>query len=219
MGTEDKINQLGEKLYRELHRKVGIYFRGFPRDSTLEALTLLYRVVDRLSQDLVLSQVKAPCQKGCYHCCLLIPHCSPAEIFYVAAKIQKTPALSPGIRLEEYSRAFMENPLGPGRHFRECPFLQGGVCRIYEIRPLVCRCHYSEKKEFCQVGFPEGKAPQFLGSVVISEAAHAFLKDHLAGQFSDKVPFAPGVNWVLNHQPWRQWLEGERVFDSLLKAN
>ena len=68
-----------------------------------------------------------PCKKGCSGCCHYSVTVSEVEI----------------VHIEKHAKKKRNKVISPKKDFHgsPCPFLEKGVCSIYEARPFVCRKH------------------------------------------------------------------------------
>lgn len=107
-------------------------------------LKQLYKNVDVFFEKCVNHyQEHMACQKGCSSCCM--PHLS--------ISLLEVPMI------EEYLK---EYPLKKERLENQCPMLdpKNKGCRIYEVRPMVCRTHglalkYEDEVSFCEKNFQQ----------------------------------------------------------------
>lgn len=95
------------------------------------------------------------CRAGCHYCCYELVSVTRAEVAAIVEDVG-------GWSLEELSRlrAELRNAAGRARgldgeaYLRariRCPLLDGdGLCRIYGVRPLMCRGHNSLEVEACR---------------------------------------------------------------------
>ncbi len=129
----------------ELEGRVEAYFRDID-DKVAEALGRL-----------AASGRIPPCGPGCHWCCYLPVRASAPEAALIAAYLGSS--LTRDGRLELKKR--LEAWLGWQReelprhitgadvskayllHGPPCPFLNGGLCDIYPVRPMGCRVHFS----------------------------------------------------------------------------
>jgi Fe-S-cluster containining protein len=97
------------------------------------------------------------CARGCDACCGLQVSATAPEIFHVAHFVRLT------------ARAFARHGVDLGRDIgqaqaqiaglnrqqrfaaqKPCPFVIGGACSIYSVRPLACRGHISFDRDACE---------------------------------------------------------------------
>ena len=92
------------------------------------------------------SKAQHACAPGCSFCCYLPVDVLAPEAFRIGVHLKQT--RSPA------ELATLVYQLGThGQHnfgTRPCPFLAGGRCSIYEVRPMVCRGYNSLSKERCE---------------------------------------------------------------------
>lgn len=90
----------------------------------LKRLEALYK-----EMDIIYSFVQqfSPCKKGCDHCCYYEIAISDIEVQYIERNVNIT-EIKGKIK---------------SRHNKACPFLNEGVCTIYQYRPFFCRRHLS----------------------------------------------------------------------------
>jgi Fe-S-cluster containining protein len=108
------------KLYQKFKRH-----KGSPQkklEALYEEIESIYAYVNDFT----------PCKKGCDHCCYIPVSVSEVEIALIekSQKIKRRKTIKT-TRLEDNS---------------PCPFLIGGKCSIYEVRPFACRRHVALTK-------------------------------------------------------------------------
>jgi hypothetical protein len=95
------------------------------------------------------------CSPGCYECCMDF-RIFPVEFYSILAEIS-------GKRIEKKNE----------REKGDCVFLTGGLCTIYNARPLICRTHglpllHMDDDEwqlsYCELNFAGGTVPEFTGT-------------------------------------------------------
>ena len=110
------------------------------------------------------------CTSGCDSCCHRTVFATSIEAIHVAAFVEKTfPAVEKARirgRLHQYVRE-----VGPrmGRDLVKarstCPFLDEGLCSVYEVRPLACRSHFSSNVASCWSARSDANVPFHLSTV------------------------------------------------------
>lgn len=92
-------------------------------EATIEQLKAIHREVDRISRRLFeIHRRRVQCTRGCFDCCI-----DDISVFEIEAERIRREA---GALLAEAA----PHPAG------HCAFLSGdGACRIYDVRPYVCR--------------------------------------------------------------------------------
>lgn len=83
----------------------------------------LHQLVDRLVP-------KMKCREGCGDCCGVVM-CAPSE-----AK-----------QVRQYAK---RNGIKPVKQGTKCPWFQGGECKVYDVRPYVCRIFGHFSAQHCQ---------------------------------------------------------------------
>lgn len=126
----ETINKRARPLKAMQQKRLRALFEG-PRSvgAKIEALWL---AVDDVT---ALARPHSACRKGCSHCCHIEVLLPEQEAALIGKRIGVTPRQVPGdTRAGDLHLNGYESP---------CPFLQKGLCSIYEHRPLVCRKHVS----------------------------------------------------------------------------
>lgn len=102
----------------------------------------------------------AVCQKGCNSCCHIDVGLTELEAQFIernAGKKMKTGTTRSS---------------GHGGTKTPCPFLSGGSCSIYEVRPFVCRTHFAlDDPRFCAEIDTKHITYDARGNPVLSELA------------------------------------------------
>ena len=93
-------------------------------------LRRIYGVMDRLS---AATEGYVACQRGCADCCRMNVTISAQEARMIAEASGRLAAPLATSR-EHDNREFLGQP---------CPFLVDNACSVYDVRPLVCRSHFS----------------------------------------------------------------------------
>jgi Fe-S-cluster containining protein len=114
------------------------------------------KVVEAVGR-LAASGRRPPCGPGCRWCCYLPVRASAPEASLIAAYLDSN-LMKDGLillkqRVEAWLRWHREelprHVTGPDvsraylLHGPSCPFLKGGLCGIYPVRPMGCRVHFS----------------------------------------------------------------------------
>lgn len=113
-------------------------------------LIWLHRAQDLLGSAVDGSGV-SPCKRGCSHCCHQAVQMSRAEARLIAEVTGERLNAEPLGGIDVAGAAGDGEELGRVRRKAElaysgqpCPFLGGdGSCRVYEVRPIACRLHFS----------------------------------------------------------------------------
>lgn len=102
------------------------------------------------------------CDKGCSGCCTLAVNCTAGEALLIAKMLAQEQrenlkgyvarlknAVPEAVDLKDYLRLHRKELGG-------CPFLVGGICSVYAVRPLSCRALLSSKNSYwCAADFSE----------------------------------------------------------------
>jgi Fe-S-cluster containining protein len=157
----------------EIARIEGLERFGNGRPFPSSALEIFQKVLGLFDSEIVflLSEMRRggqtiQCKPHCSHCCHQMPaNVSTIELIAIYHQVQQRGLLGRfmrrSIRLEEVWAGVFDRcgdaPEGTEEvdHFREivlkgfltlkhpCPFLEDGLCAIYDCRPLSCRMHFS----------------------------------------------------------------------------
>lgn len=82
------------------------------------------------------------CREGCHHCCAQQVSVTALEVFEIAAFLRRTRSAAELAALTSEVRAVAEAVRGksaPEHLGTLCPLNRGGLCAIYEVRPMLCR--------------------------------------------------------------------------------
>lgn len=109
--------------------------RMFGRDETVRQM---YDLVDSIQTK---GEDHRSCSKGCSLCCHDIIYASKIEIEYIRTKLKER-GIKPNKRLHKIQNNRPVDLLKWAE--KRCGYLSDeGLCRIYDIRPMVCRTHNS----------------------------------------------------------------------------
>ena len=95
------------------------------------------------------------CRSGCTYCCRFPVAASAPEVLAVAAFVRerfdegRQAALAARVEANIAATAGMDMDRRD-RVRRDCPFLEGGRCSVYEVRPVACRGYSSYSVEACR---------------------------------------------------------------------
>jgi len=142
---------------------------------------------------------KIQCRKGCTDCCHHLFQITELEAAYIS-KAVKEMAPDDRARLRERARNYMADRAAllakadvpeawgnlppPGTRLA-CPALEGGECRIYSHRPLICRKygiplynpHKPERLFACELNFNPGEDIEVTELIQIQTALHDQWRD------------------------------------------
>lgn len=168
------------------------------------------------------------CLPGCHFCCYNQIEVTPPEALLLGDYLEKNfsaedrrilrrdldrlAALKAGKSKKEIANIRQELP---------CPFLAAGRCRVYPVRPLVCRAMHALDAGECQAAFRSG------GLAAVAHYAHrrVFAMSVVKGLLdgcrklgcqSGYLDLAAALQEVLAlPDPISQWLQGGKVFSRL----
>jgi len=100
------------------------------------------------------------CRAGCTWCCHFTVDVRPVEVFSILDFVERT------FTIEEKARVYAEvransmalSNLGEGERMKrnvKCPFLNGGRCTIYTVRPQTCRNYHATNVAGCQQSYED----------------------------------------------------------------
>jgi Fe-S-cluster containining protein len=130
---------------------------SFPRLDGRRSLPLLLAV--RVEVDNAMSGLEKACSRGCDYCCrngmqvLLAPH----EADQIADRVRDDPAFAI-VRERVQSTAQRTRGMTNGQYWEAkvvCPFVENGLCSIYEVRPLACRTWTSVDVDACRASYEQ----------------------------------------------------------------
>lgn len=99
------------------------------------------------------------CTKGCNYCCHQSVGAMIVEAIAIAIVIAE---LHPHLTAQVLAQATLIEGLSYSEHARKripCVFLKDGLCRIHDVRPIVCRSYYSLDLRACEGAYAAGLAP------------------------------------------------------------
>ena len=171
------------------------------------------------------TRVSIACGKGCSYCCYGFVGILPPEAFRLADAVRagKSGKLD---TVAVRSRCVPLRGLGPGdRVGRQlpCPLLgEGGICSVYDERPLVCRQATSLSRPACIEEFEghDGGVEVSTVHLAHSSNAHVVLLGALAatGLPTEAYELSSVLDVALGDATAEQrWLAGENIFRDLLR--
>jgi Fe-S-cluster containining protein len=162
------------------------------------------------------------CKRGCAHCCHRPVGVSAAVVLRIAAALREHASesefadiLARVVSLDEKTHGARWTPSERPPH--PCAFLLDGACRIYPIRPFVCRAWNSADEGACRRALGEDALEMRfdLFQRTTYAAAEQGLKDALEGQGLDAadLELTAAVRVALENQDaCERWVRGERIF-------
>jgi Fe-S-cluster containining protein len=188
----------------------------------------LDRMDDAIARIVSLECLPEPidCRPGCHYCCYNQPMVTPPEALLIGHSVGETFTDRERSELFERMVSTLELTRGKGhdeivmmRHELPCIFLINGMCRVYEVRPAVCRACSSTSAEHCATVFESRDARARLRCYTqireIFQTAHAGLIEDCEdmGCQSDFLLIAEAMHDYFRHpRPIEAWLDGDKVF-------
>ncbi|MGB8692887.1 MAG: YkgJ family cysteine cluster protein [Steroidobacteraceae bacterium] len=122
------------------------------------------------------------CRAGCWYCCYFKVEVRADEAFAIVEYVREhfTPERSKELREAVNSNARLMRQATPTEQLAanlKCPFLAGGTCSIYEVRPARCRSFHAVDVQGCQETFEQPQNLNIVNSFVpeIFKAGEAYL--------------------------------------------
>jgi len=127
------------------------------RETLLSALNALAFTSYEGTVGLQTEGLPAPdCRKGCATCCTVRVVATAPEVFLVARYLRASAARFAAQKIDIRKRLARADVLTRDRSEgervrlrRRCPYIHGGACVIYPVRPLACRSHMSYSRQAC----------------------------------------------------------------------
>ena len=113
-------------------------------DTALNKATLLLKSLQSLYQQL--PETRCQCEQSGV-CCAFLPEMTWLEALQWSGVIQEMSAEDRTRILQKFLEFYLTNPI----RSTGCPFLENGVCCIYELRPFACRAYGLWGSEFGKV--------------------------------------------------------------------
>jgi Fe-S-cluster containining protein len=128
------------------------YKKSKRKNGLKRALSDFFRQIDEHnSHELKLVQSRIKCKAGCSNCCYIPVRVTDDESLYILDYCKLN-----DITIDQQSahyQALAKQSLDLPREMRQCIFLdeKTNKCKIYPVRPLVCRSHFSQTDpKFCE---------------------------------------------------------------------
>lgn len=200
-----------------------------PDHKVLALATDALRQTDFAIQEFV-SQTSLPepldCKPGCHYCCYNLPVVTPPEVLLIGHRVEQT--FTDQAKQEILQRIHIIqkriNELSPYevamlRHELPCIFLEGGMCAVYEVRPVVCRTCTSTSAQHCKMIFETRnhrarlRCYQYIREIFQTAQRDLVNSCRKLGCQSDLIHVAEGIRDYFKHpRPIEAWLQGETVF-------
>lgn len=187
-----------------------------------DAVRNAFTLVD---QHLAEAQTPVACRAGCAWCCHQAITTTVPEVFLIASQVKKrlTPEEQVALRQRLETNVAAYRRQGPEHYNRAnhpCAFLQThGQCRIYEIRPLLCRGYHSTDVNACRQAYEQqtpispAVTPQNLLAPALGMAHGLALGAGEAEWAPTQIDLQTGVLIALETpDATQQWLDGKEIF-------
>ena len=170
-----------------------------------------------------LRDIPVACAQGCSHCCTAWVSVSAPEALYLAklvtamgqAAMDKVRAAHAATREIEFEVRI--------QHPHDCPMLKDNLCTIYENRPNSCRQAVSGNKDACARAF-RNITNETIPTPVMYAGTRAMCSAALYAALSRSAlengsyEFSAAITRVLDTpDAERRWLEGEAIFNGVLR--
>ncbi len=166
------------------------------------------------------------CKFGCHYCCFNLPLVTPPEALLIGYHVEQTFTAQEKKEINDKIKKILEHIDGISpyevammRHALPCIFLKDAMCRIYEVRPAVCRTCTSTDAEHCKMIFDSrnhrARLKCYQQIREIFQTIHSRLIDHCRemGCQTDALPLPEALKDYFRHpEPIEAWLRGEIVF-------
>ena len=169
----------------------------------------LHVLADREILKVQASEAPCACKPGCDHCCRDLVTATLPELMEIATEVESWSAerrASLDARIGEYQAQAALYWNGERLALEaECPFLDRGLCSIYEIRPLHCRSKSSYSADTCKRQLKDSeveiRAVPGQSEVCMQLAEGTFKGFQDAGRPAGTYELAPSVLHFLQGQP------------------
>lgn len=205
-----EINRI---FYRDGYQLAHAHLQeGMVAEKLQQAIMQLYDAVDGLLESFLNRTTQegkpADCRKGCSWCCHQAVFAVTHEVLYLLAYLQERCS-------EEERRRFLDHANnkskitapksveGVLKNRQPCPFLDQGICSVYEARPMACRIYLSSSEPACKKDhehpgdeqqFPELFEFPLRAGRMLNEGFVAYLKQH--GLRVNELPIEQGVSYT-----------------------
>ncbi len=138
-----------------------IYLKEYPQ--IIKEIEKFQKELNEYVDSVLSSQKSLACKKGCFYCCVgWEVKLTFAETFLFIKNLNT---------LENFQKEKIANKLERFKNFHDentpCPFLDSGLCSVYQSRPFVCRTFSSYDENLCKnkITF---KFPDFIEDVILN---------------------------------------------------
>jgi len=166
------------------------------------------------------------CKPGCHYCCFNLPVVTPLEALLMGHHVEQTFTDQEKKEIADRIDKILKRIDGISpydvammRHELPCIFLQEGMCRVYKVRPAVCRTCTSTRAAHCRMIFEtrnhRGRLRCYQQIREIFQTVHSRLVDNCRemGCQEDALSLVEAIKDYFRHpMPIEAWLQGEIVF-------
>lgn len=203
--------EISRIFYRDGYQLAHAHLQeGIVADKLPQAIMQLYEAVDGLLEAFLNRTAQegkpADCRKGCSWCCRQAVFAVTHEFLYVLAYLQKRLSGEEQRRFLDLAKSKSEitTPASPEELLKNrmsCPFLEKGICRVYDVRPMACRIYLSSSEMACKKDhqdpgdeqqFPELFEFPLRAGRMLNEGFVAYLKQH--GLKVKELPIEQGIS-------------------------
>jgi Fe-S-cluster containining protein len=166
------------------------------------------------------------CKPKCHYCCYNLPMVAPPEALFMGHHVEKNftdrAKKEIGVRVETI--LYRVKDLNPYdvvmiRHELPCIFLKDGLCRVYPVRPSVCRTCSSTSAAHCKMIFESRnhrarlRCYQKIREIFQTVHSRLIARCREMRCQADPLPLAAAIRDYFRHpDPIASWLRGETVF-------
>jgi Fe-S-cluster containining protein len=166
------------------------------------------------------------CKTGCHYCCFNQPVVTPPEALLIGHHVEQTftdhekQGLIQKINhVVEITKDKTPDEIAMIRYELPCIFLNNGLCRVYEVRPVVCRTCTSIDATHCKDVFESRNHMARLRCYHHIRDIFQNVQKHLVNQCmemgcqSDLLFLAEAIRDYFNiPNPTESWLKGKKIF-------
>jgi Fe-S-cluster containining protein len=166
------------------------------------------------------------CKPGCHYCCYNLPTVTPPEALLIGHHLEQTLTDQQKQTLSKRIQKILKKIAGKPsdeifmmRHELPCIFLKESMCRIYDVRPAICRTCTSTRAEHCKMIFETRnhrarlRCYQQMREIFDTVHSHLVNQCREMGCQSDPLSLAEAMRDYFKHpEPIDAWLQCEIVF-------
>jgi len=166
------------------------------------------------------------CKPGCHYCCYNLPTVTPPEALLIGHHLEQTLTDQQKQTLSKRIQKILKKIAGKPsdeifmmRHELPRIFLKESMCRIYDVRPAICRTCTSTRAEHCKMIFETRnhrarlRCYQQMREIFDTVHSHLVNQCREMGCQSDPLSLAEAMRDYFKHpEPIDAWLQCEIVF-------